>query len=622
MIILQQLHLFSSGPLHQHESSHTSTLTGDSPESHEEAPESTHFLEKASSGNEDWSGMPVAKAQDYPESKQGIATFYEASASEGGQSDSESSRDSSFLANETELKDTRNQKLVGLEDKLPADSRWQSEPPEESRLKAEAPAESRGHSEPPPQSSKLSVEGSWLYERQGGGQSDNPAAAGFREPPADARQLSEPPTDSRRQLEASKDVRGESEPPPDVRGKEPSAISWLDNRTLEQRISEPPVKSEMYPETTAKSNVDEPSTNSKTAEALVESNTDEPTVKPSVESNTDEPTVKPSVESNTDEQPSVESNTNEQPSVESNNNEQPSVESNTNEQPSVESNTNEQPSVESNTNEQPSVESNTNEQPSVESNNNEQPSVESNTNEQPSVESNNNEQPSVESNTDEPNANEPSAEPSVEKNTDKIPAESSSLNETIKTAVESNDNVPTGDSYALGEERELSKWQEEGQPKPVLEPKELSKVVADGRHLSEPPPEGQNLDDKAEGRAVSEPPVSRSSEDLSTLNKKATFSEPIEEKQSSNEHNAPSDEVKDEDGSLGEVKLSSSPPLGLEASSDAAHEPSEWVVVEQVDAQEKKSVEEQTVDFPSVQPFQSATSRFILVSNEEVSLYL
>ena len=64
--------------------------------------------------------------------------------------------------------------------------------------------------------------------------------------------------------------------------------------------------------------------------------------------------------------------------------------------------------------------------------------------------------------------------------------------------------------------------------------------------------------------------------------------------------------------------MGSSPPSALTAADERTDvRNDEWVLVEQVDGHERESVEEQIADFTSVQPFQSAASRFILVSNEE-----
>ena len=240
MLLTQQLPfpLCPPGPLHQHESSRASTLTGGSPESHDVSLDAASLPEKVVSGDENWSGVPVSKSQTRPDGKERATAAYE----EGPLSDSESSRDSICLGTETDARSKRNQQPLGLGGMPAASSRWQSEPPEDSQQSIEVPTEGRGRSEPPSQSSsnKVSAEGSWLHKPppdEWSGQSMSPAGAGFCEPTADERQLSEPPT--QRLMETAADVRGGSEPPPDARRLKPPDVSWVSHsRAGEQQISE------------------------------------------------------------------------------------------------------------------------------------------------------------------------------------------------------------------------------------------------------------------------------------------------------------------------------------------------------------------------------------------------
>jgi hypothetical protein len=226
---------------------------------------------------------------------------------------------------------------------------------------------------------------------------------------------------------------------------------------------------------------------------------------------------------------------------------------------------------------------------------------------------------------EESNVNEPSAETTAQppnETTAEPPIETTDAAEHVAksnelTAVESNLSRLATESELL---EELLKPAEE-LTRSVLGPMELNRGLAEGRHVSEPPAEGPGKPKgQAGGRAVSEPPSDRSSEGLPRLDKKkeeTSPSEPCEEKQSSTE---PTDEVRVENGSVGEVKVGSSPPLALTAADERTDVPSgEWVLVEQVDGHERESVKDQIADFPSAQPFQSAASRFILVSNEEIA---
>jgi hypothetical protein len=232
---------------------------------------------------------------------------------------------------------------------------------------------------------------------------------------------------------------------------------------------------------------------------------------------------------------------------------------------------------------------------------------------------------------EESNVNEPSAksttEPSMESNeTTAEPSTAEPPNETTADTAEclakSNELTAVESNLSrLATESELLEELVKPLTRSSLEPMELNGGVGEGRHVSEPPAEGPGKPEgQAGGRAVSEPPSDRSSEGLPRLDKKeeeASPSEPCEEKQSSTE---PTDEVRDENGSVGEVKVGSSPPSALTAADERTDvRNDEWVLVEQVDGHERESVEEQIADFTSVQPFQSAASRFILVSNEEIA---
>ena len=485
----------SAGPLHQHESSHASTLTGGSPDVSLEAQSLPETVDDD------------LKAHTRHDGKEEPTAFYE----EGALSDSESSRDSSCLATETVPRSESNQKLVGLAGKPAGASRWQSEPPEDSRQKVEAPSEDRGRSEPPSQGR---VESNWQHKPpldEGSGQSSSPAGAAFREPPGDARQLSEPPNESRRHIETA--VRGESEPPPDVKRLKLADFS----PSTSKEVSEPDTKPwEREPSTEREMSTErEPSAE---PEPCGVSSVSETTTEPSAETNPTEITTEVPVKSEETKQ-LVESN-------------------------------------------------DTNAESSAES---------------VAVES---EAILNESTAEQPETNEGTAEPPLE-------LKQSTADPAVETTVQ-----PSHISDDATEIELLVESRKPAEEQIQQLTKTLQESLAEKRHVSEPPAEGH--EGQAGGRAVSEPPAGRcSSENHSRLDKERE--EASEDKQTSNSEHT--DGVRDESGSVGEVEA----------------QPEEWVLVEGVDGDQRKPVEEQMDEFPSVQPFQSATSRFILVSNEEAS---